>query len=336
MPPVNIADLPVGARVHHELRVVDRDQRRTRTGDPFVILTLGNRYGEIRTAPIWSDKLHWAEGAVAGTIVQVVGEVRAWAEGGSRKRQLELSAPLRPITAEQVRIDDFLPRIDEDPAALWSGIDRVRGEIASPRLRAIVGLLFDDDEFRVRFERAPGSTRGHHAKVGGLLRHVTEVTFIARTIANTMRSGSSSPASVDLVTAGALLHDIGKVDAYSVSPAGFDTTPQGHLVGHVVLGCMLLDRRAGAAGKSVCSDEQLLEVQHLILAHHGTLEHGSPVRPMTLEAEIIHWADQASAKASSISESYSDPEAFPEGSVISGRIWQLDNRRLWRRREGWD
>ena len=65
--------------MHHELRVVERDVRKTRNGDPLVILTLENRYGEIRTAPIWSDKLHWAEGAERGSIVQAIGEVRKYA-----------------------------------------------------------------------------------------------------------------------------------------------------------------------------------------------------------------------------------------------------------------
>jgi 3'-5' exoribonuclease len=80
----------------------------------------------------------------------------------------------------------------------------------------------------------------------------------------------------------------------------------------------------------------LLEIQHLILAHHGTLEFGSPVRPMTLEAEIVHWADEASAKGSSMSEALVDPDSLALGESISSRVWQLDNRRLWQKPHSWD
>src|SRR5690606_26133575 len=116
----------------------------------------------------------------------------------------------------------------------------------------------------------------------------------------------------DLVVAGALLHDVGKVEAYSVLPTGFDTTPCGHLIGHIVLGALMLERRVAALGATLCSNEQLMEVQHLILAHHGSLEFGSPVRPMTIEAEIIHWADESSAKASAFMDSMTDESLFTE------------------------
>lgn len=336
MPPINLASLVPGARVQHELRVVARETKKTRAGDPFLLLTLGNRHGDIRTAPIWSDKLHWADGCEAGAIVQAIGEVKLHVDGIRTKRQLELTGPLRVVNATLVNLDEFLPRVDDDLGALWASLDKMRGEIGSLKLRRVVGLFFDDDLFRLQFEKAPASTRGHHAKVGGLLRHVTEVAFIARTIANTMRSGNVNPVSLDLVITGALLHDVGKVEAYRVSAAGFDTTPCGHLIGHIVLGALMLERRLTAAGEGICSEQQLLELQHLILAHHGTLEFGSPVRPMTIEAEILHWADESSAKANSVVESYGDADNFAAGGEFSERVWMLDNRRLWQKPHSWE
>lgn len=336
MPPIVLASLVPGARVQHELRVVARETKKTRAGDPFLVLTLGNRHGEIRTAPIWSDKLHWADGCEPGSIVQAIGEVKLHVDGSRSRRQLELSGPLRVVNASVVNLDEFLPHVDDDLGALWASLDRMRGEIGSLKLRRVVGLFFDDDLFRLQFEKAPGSTRGHHAKVGGLLRHVTEVAFIARTIANTMRSGSVNPVSMDLIITGALLHDVGKVEAYRVSAAGFDTTPCGYLIGHVVLGALMLERRLTGSGAEICSEQQLLELQHLILSHHGSLEFGSPVRPMTIEAEILHWADEASAKANTVVESYGDADNFAAGGEFSERVWMLDNRRLWQKPHGWD
>ncbi len=333
---LDLSRLSAGARVHHELRVVSRETRRTKDGKPFVVLTLGNAQGELATAPIWSENLSWADGADRGAIVQAIGEITSYGEGVRQKRQLQLTSPLRPIDPTLVTLDDFLPRIADEIEPLWAAVDRLRGEIVSPVLRRVVGLFFDDDAFRVQFERWPAAPRGHHAKIGGLLRHVVEVATIARVTARLMKSPDGMPANVDVVVAGALLHDVGKVEAYSVDAAGFDTTACGHLLGHIVLGVVMLERRLAAVGERICSDDQLLEIQHLILAHHGSLEFGSPVRPMTLEAEIVHWADESSAKATSFAEAVADQSLFPEGSTFSDRVWTLDNRRVWAKSHQWE
>ncbi len=325
---LNLLQLTPGDRVQHELLVVDRSEKTQPNGDPFVILTLGNPTGQITTAPIWSNQLEWVDGAMKGTVVQTLGHVGVYPKTG--KRQIHLTGPLRIIPSSQVRPEDFLPRIAGDAERLWAWIDRTRAEMKSQTLRSVCDLFFADDGFRLRFERAPGSTGGHHAKVGGLLLHVYEVTSIARQTARTMR------ADVDLVTAGALLHDIGKVEAYSIGPSGFSFTPCGLLLGHVVLGVLMLERSLARLGEPVCTEGQLLDLQHLILSHHGKLEFGSPVEPMTPEAEIVHWADEASAKANDVMESLEDPDAFPEGAELSDkRIWRV-GKRLWKRPHRWE
>jgi 3'-5' exoribonuclease len=131
-----------------------------------------------------------------------------------------------------------------------------------------------------------------------------------------------------------LLHDIGKVEAYEVQNFTFSHTPGGLLLGHVVLGCLLLERRVREVGR-VCSDGQLLELQHMILSHHGARDCGSPVEPMTAEAEIVHWADEASAKANDMMETLDDPSNFLTGGEFSDRgPWRV-GRRVWRRPHGW-
>jgi 3'-5' exoribonuclease len=328
MPPLDLSRLTVGDRVQHEFLVLERADKRTQAGDPFVVLTLGNSSGRIDTAPIWSDKLEWADGAEMGRVVQAIGEVSLYGRNGTAKRQIQLGGPVRVLPLGQFRPEDFLPRISGDPARLWDWIDKTRGELQSPTLQRVLDLFFADDDFRLRFERTPGSTSGHHAKLGGLLLHVYEVTNIAKQTARTMR------ANADLAVAGALLHDVGKVEAYEIGPAGFAPTPCGLLVGHVVLGALMLERRLAALGQPVCSDGQLLELQHLILSHHGSLEFGSPVQPMTTEAEIVHWADEASAKATDMMDALEDPEAWTDGGDVSRRVWRV-GRRVYRRPHEW-
>lgn len=324
MSALDLATLAVGARVQHELMVRTREDKVTKNGDPYAVLQLGNATGQI-SANVWKEQLPYLEGVKSGSVVQVIGTVKTY----QGRRQLEISAPLRVVAASAVNIDEFLPRITVDTAKLWETVDKWRGEMKSPALRAAVDLFFADDEFRARFERAPGAPRGHHALIGGLLLHVVEVGTIARATAKVMRG------DVDLVTAGALLHDIGKVETYTIGAGGFDFTPGGYLLQHIVLGSLMLDRRLRTLPEGTLSEAQELELQHFIQSHHGIQEHGAAVRPMTLEAELLHWADQSSANGNNFNDAMEDPELFPGDEEFSVRkAWRLD-RKVWRRRHEW-
>lgn len=333
--PASLPSLALGDRFQGELLVRDRKEKTPRTGgDPFTILTLGNSTGRIDTAPIWSSNAAWAEGANRGSIVQVIGDISLYEQNGSTTRQLKLTAPLRVLPADQFDTTHFLESVG-DCTRLWDWLDKQRADMRSATLKSVVDLFFANDEFRTRFERTPGSTNGHHAKLGGLLLHVYEVASIARTTARSTASAGRAP-NPDLVIAGCLLHDIGKVEAYEVSAGGFTHTPCGLLLGHLVLGALMLERALVRLQHPVCSDGQLLELQHMILSHHGTLEFGSPVQPMTLEAEILHWADEASAKANDMSESLADDSSFTgNGELSDKRPWRV-GRNIWRRPHGWD
>ena len=330
--PFDLRAAAIGDRVQHEFLIRERVEKITRAGAPFIVLTLGNASGSIDTAPFWSERLEWCAGADRGRIVQVIGDICTFGEEHSRRRQLQVTAPLRVLPAEEFDPVDFLERIDIPFERVWDGIDRLREGVGARSIRSAIDLFFADDAFRVAFEQAPGSVNGHHAKLGGLLLHVYEVASIARHIARTVRH-----ANVDLVVAGALLHDVGKVEAYSVSPEGFGHTPTGMLIGHVTLGALMLDRRLAAAQLPL-SASQRNELLHLVLSHHGALEFGSPVQPMTPEAEIVHWADEASAKATDMLDEFADPEIFPPGAdseISAKRSWRL-GRRLWKRTEPWE
>jgi len=322
---LDLSKLRPGDRVQHELLVLDRADKETRDGKPFARLTLGNSTGRIDTAPIWQEQLPWVAGAVKGAVVQVIGAVNEYAG----KRQLTLTAPLRVLPRDASRAESFLPHIARKTEELWNWIDQQRTAIMAPKLRIALDVFFADDAFRQQFQRAPGSTTGHHAQVGGLLLHSVEVASIAQGIARTMR------ANVELVTVGALLHDIGKVESYSVSASGFGHTTAGHLLGHIVLGSMMLDRRLRALPEGTLTAEQELELQHFIQSHHGSLEFGAAVQPMTLEAEILHWADQASAKAADVTDTLANDEHFGDDAFTQKRPWPVQ-KRLWRRPHGWE
>lgn len=324
-----VLDLPrlaVGDRVQHELLVREREDKVTKTGDPFITLKLGNATGVIG-ANVWKEDVPQVQGVRPGQVVQVIGVIEAY----QGRRQLKLTAPPRVVPAGSATVEDFLPRITQPALELWAKVDAWRGEMRGA-LRRAVDLFFADEAFRDEFARAPGAVRGHHALVGGLLLHSCEVAEVARASAGVMHG------DVPLITAGALLHDIGKVRAYSVDLAGFDYTRAGQLLGHVVLGSLMLDERlATLPAASRLSDEQRLELHHFIQSHHGVLEFGAAVKPMTLEAEILHYADQTSAKGYDFAAAVTDGDLFPAESTefSAKRHWQLE-RRIWKRQHRWD
>ena len=318
---LDLSGLRLGDRVQDTLLVLDAEQKSFESG-AYTVLTFGNSTGRIASAPFWERDQAMVDGVRRGHVVQVIGEVADY----RGRRQLKVSS-LRPLPDGTVDVRSLLPSVG-DVTRYWETLDGWRGEIKKPRLGRVIALFYDDAEFRRRYEACPASVSGHHAALGGLLKHTVEVGAIARTLARV------AGADQDLVLAGVLLHDVGKVEAYRWDGL-FDTTDRGHLIGHVVLGSLELERRLDAAAEPPCTPAERDLLQHLVLSHHGKPEFGSPVAPLTLEAEVLHWADNASAKTASMVDALRDAEAFGESLMSQRRFWQLDNRRAFRGRSDW-
>jgi 3'-5' exoribonuclease len=142
-------------------------------------------------------------------------------------------------------------------------------------------------------------------------------------------------ADPDLLLAGALLHDIGKIESYRWDGA-FETTVAGRVIGHVVLGARRLDRAVARAPEPPCTADELELLQHLILCHHGRLEFGAPVVPLSLEGEILSQADLTSARTAGFSDVLGDTTHFPADAPFSVHSsWWLDSRQVWRGRSDW-
>jgi 3'-5' exoribonuclease len=319
--PLHLPSLDVGHRVDAPLLVLEVDIRSTASGDPYTMLTLGNASGRIGTEPFWRERQEDVAGLRSGHIVHVVGEVGTFRD----KRQLRVSS-IRSVPAGAADLAAFLPTVGA-VEKYRKTLDGWRREISAPRLRTVLDLFFEDEEFRTRFEACPAAVQGHHAALGGLLKHTTEVAAIARTVARTCG------ADPDVTLAGALLHDIGKLESYTWNGL-FAFTDRGRLLGHVVIGAMMLEEAIATADAAPCTDLERDLLLHLILSHHGHLEFGSPVTPMTLEAEVLYWSDNASAKTASMADVLQDDESFPDGSVSTTQ-WTLDRRRAYRGRSDW-
>ncbi len=314
--PVDIPRLAVNARIEDTFLVWDVKARTLESGDPFTILVLGNSTGRIATEPFWPERLQEVVGLRKGHAVQVIAEVGTYRD----RKQLRVVS-LRHLPADTVNVKALLPSVGSADR-YWDALDGWRREMRRPSLRAAVDLFFEDDGFRTQYGECPAAISGHHAAIGGLLKHTAEVAAIGRTLARV------SGADADTVLAGAFLHDIGKLESYRWDGV-FDMTERGRLLGHVAIGVLMFDRRMAEASRPPCGEGERATLMHLILSHHGRLEWGATVQPMTLEAEVLHWADNSSAKTASIAEAMRDDENFPDGPISTPQRL-LDWRRLYR------
>ena len=239
-------------------------ERRDSSRGGFVTLLLGNSLAGCRHRPSGRRIKPRLLGIEPGVVALVAGEVGEF----NGRRQLKVTS-LVALPRGAVDWRCLLPSV-ASVTPYWRALDRWRRAIAGPRLRRTLDLFYEDEGFRGRFETCPASTAGHHAELGGLLRHTCEVAAIGRAIASTCQ------ADRDLVLAGALLHDIGKLEAYRWEGA-FETTDSGALLGHVTLGMLMLDDRLRRQASPPCTDDERRLLQHLIASHHGRQEFGAAV-----------------------------------------------------------
>jgi 3'-5' exoribonuclease len=187
---------------------------------------------------------------------------------------------LRPDDAPQTRFDT---------GDLFAQVRRLCAEVRDAHLRALLLGLLDDPELGPAFRAAPAAKTIHHAWVGGLCEHTLSVLQLGWRVCD-----HYPRLDRDLVTAGCLLHEFGKVRELAVAADGFTYTDEGRLVGHIVLACQLIHERTSRIPGF--PRELTMHLVHLVASHHGLLEHGSPKEPQTLEALVVHALDELDSR----------------------------------------
>ncbi len=181
-----------------------------------------------------------------------------------------------------------------DTEAQFGQLRALVAQVKNPHVRALLDAFLDDPQLAPAFRVAPAAKGIHHAWLGGLCEHTLSVLQLGWRICD-----HYPQLARDLVTAGALLHDIGKAREISPEP-GFEYTDEGKLVGHLVLTCQLI--REKAARIPDFPQELEWRLTHLIVAHHGRHEYGSPKEPVTLEAMVVHALDELDTRVASFGQ----------------------------------
>lgn len=275
-----VRELAVGTRVESAFVLTAREMRSTRAGDAYLSLDLADRTGRI-PAVCFRPSSH-VTAVPTDSVVRVSGVVTQFR--GVKRVSVDDLVPMSSYDAE-----DFIPASDRDPEEVLRAFRHIANSVKDRSLRRVLKAVFGDELFLERFRNTPGAQSIHHAHTQGLIEHTIAVAGICRHLA-----GLYPSADGDLLVAAALLHDIGKVDELETS-ASIRYSDVGRLLGHVVLG----ERRVREACRGLRGlKPQLLDrLSHALLSHHGELEWGAPKRPSTLEALLLHHADNLDAKA---------------------------------------
>lgn len=260
----------------------------SRAGNPYLRVRLADRTGEIE-GRIWDGVEEFADLFERDDFIRIKAQATSYQD----KVQLNIKS-LTKAEADEVSLDEFLPSSLRDPDEMLGELVAIAQGIENQYLKQLVLAFLQDEEFTTQFKRAPGAKRLHHCFLGGLLEHTLSVVQLIQKL-----KGYYEGIDHDLLLAGGALHDIGKVHELTYERA-FDYTDVGRLVGHIVMGVEMIDQEI--AKIEGFPSELAMLMRHLMLSHHGQHEWGSPTRPMTLEAQILHHLDDLDAKVSGIKE----------------------------------
>ena len=291
-----ISTLAEGAHVDSTFVIRSKEMRATRAGDAYLALELSDRSGLMPA--VWFRPDARSAAAPSGSVVRISGRVTTFR--GNKRISVDSL-----ISARQYDPEDMIAAGPDDRDSSIAQFRALAGTVHGSELRRVLKAVFGDELFFERFAACPGSQSRHHAHLGGLITHSNAVASICVTLA-----GLYEQVDRDLLVTAALLHDMGKVDELAWD-TGIEYTDEGRLLGHVILGERRL-RRATDRLRTPIRPGLLTRLSHAMLSHHGELEWGSPKRPSTLEALLLHHADNLDAKATGFTELVSGASSIDE------------------------
>lgn len=280
-------------------------------GDTYLDFTLGDSTGEIN-GKLWRYSAAEHGEYKANDIVKIRGTISQY--NGADQLRIERIRPT--IESDNVHIEDFVRTSGYSSEQMYNELMNIANGFTDNNLKLIVTTMLADNRENLLFW--PAAFKLHHALRGGLLMHTLSIVRLCEGVC-----GVYPFIDRELLLAGAMLHDISKIDEFDVNEAGIADgyTIEGNLLGHIAMGATKIDKYAEKLGV----DRRVsVLLQHMILSHHGEPEFGAVVRPMFIEAEVLSELDLMDARIYEMREAVqgAGPNDF------SNRVWALDNRKL--------
>ena len=300
----------IGETVDSYLMVKTAKRGIASNGKPFLTVFLSDKTGEIE-AKLWAITSEDEATYTSGVIVHVHGEIHEY----RGVRQLKIKAIRLSTHSDQVDPTDFLPSAPMKKEEMLEIITQYIFEMTNPKLQRITRHLLK--KHQSEFLLVPAATKNHHEYLSGLAYHVVSMLHLAKEMTRLYPS-----LDRDLLYAGVILHDLGKVRELEGSIAS-QYSLEGKLIGHISI---MVNEIGEAAAELGIEGEEVLVLQHLVLTHHGKEEWGSPKKPLIREAEILHMIDNIDAKMNMMDSALAKINA----GDFTERIFPLDNRSLYK------
>ena len=289
MKKVFVKDIVKETDVNDYFLVVKKGIYTTKNNKQYVSIRLRDRTGSIE-GRIWDRVDELAPVFERNDLIYIQSKARTFQEAV----QLNVTS-VRKVENELPMSDlgEFYPASETGIKELQAAFFELVNGIKNPHLKALFNELEKRNDILDRFFFVPASIGVHHVYIGGLLEHSVNLARMAKEMSRFTRGDE------DLLVAGSLLHDIGKVEEIEVK-GGFGFSDKGRLLGHITLGVMMCENLA--ASVAGFPDYLCDTLKHIILSHHGEAEWGSPKKPMCVEALVIHYLDNLDAKVAGVRE----------------------------------
>ena len=285
--------------------VKEKSSAVTKTGNTYLKLKLVDRSGEIE-GRIWTSVENFAESFEKDGYVHVMGKAVSFQE----RLQFNITF-IESVREEEILFSDFFPMTEKNIDEMFQSLLEISRQIKNPHLCQLLHLFWEDESFIKLFKMAPASKWLHHNYLGGLLEHTLSLVQLVLKIACHYHG-----LNMDLLLIASIFHDLGKVDELSYHRS-FDYSDEGRLLGHIILG---IERVEGKIRQLPDFPKDLSTLlKHFLLSHHGQYIWGSPKKPMTLEAVMLHFLDDMDAKINGIQQ-------FIKKEVPEGGRWSAYHR----------
>lgn len=277
-----LKDYKEGDAIQEVFLCKDKKTLETKAGKTYQSLILQDKTKAV-DAKVWDPNSPAIEEYESGDYISVVGEMTMF----NSNQQAKITR-LRKVDKEEVNVSDYMPSTKADKEKMWEELISLKDSVENVALKKLLDTFLNDEEIASEFKEHSAAKKMHHAFVGGLLEHTLAVTKACDSI-----SKQYEMINRDLLITGGILHDIGKIKEISNFPEN-DYTDSGQLLGHIIIGVQMIHD----AVKDIPEFNQTLEheVCHMILAHHGEYEYGSPKKPAIIEALALNLADNMDAR----------------------------------------
>ncbi len=288
------------------------DRKTSSKGDSYLDMTLGDRDGEIN-AKLWRYVPEIHGEYTANEIIKVRGLISEY--NGNDQLRIERIRHTEP--ADNVRPEDFVKSAGYSGEDMYNELLNIVNSFSDSELKAIVSEILKDNRLQMLYW--PAAYKLHHAVRGGLLLHTLSIVRLAQSVCKIYTF-----VDCELLVSGAILHDIAKLQEYTVADSGIATgySVKGNLLGHLTMGAMVVEKYAE---KLNISEKTATLLEHMLISHHGEPEFGAAVRPSFIEAELLSELDLMDARIYAMKEAVTAtaPDDF------SGKLWSMDNRKLY-------